>query len=281
MNIGQFIESGLPVSVMLPWIIGLFVAFISLSMAFQKSSFFKDKPIAAAHQVVVIVPFTFLAVRGTWLWFFDPDFVAAFDEDKVFGKYLPSLEFVCVMLAFQIWDFSSTFAMCKELKGQAQHIAHHASVILLCCSAVLSGTHGFLLYYAPFFFGVAEISSLPLAFMDLFKYSKPLAEAYPVVFENVRTSFAVLFLLLRCIYWPFVSVDFWRAMLASDAPLGLQILWYFFNLALTLLQFYWGSLVVKGIIKMLKGQNPIEARELGDALYPEAGEGSQGYVAVG
>jgi len=276
MALEQFLETGLLVSVIVPWLVGLFAGLIALWILFRRVAPFKEKPLAAAHQVVVVVPFVFLAVKGTWIWFFDPDYVEAFKEDKVYGNYFPCIQLVSVMLAFQIWDFCSTVLMSKEVKGQAQHIAHHASSTLLCAIALLNGPHGFLMYYGPFFFGISEISSIPLAFMDLFKYSKELTATYPNANEAIRVSFAVLFLLLRCIYWPIVSVNFWRNTLTYSAiPLWLEIVWYFFNISLTLLQFYWGSLIIKGIIKKIKGGDRQQAREAGEALYPEAVEVSR------
>lgn len=276
MALEQFLETGLLVSVIVPWIVGLFAGLIALWTLFRRVSFFKDKPLAAAHQVVVVVPFVFLSVVGTWIWFFDPDYVEAFKEDKVYGNYPPCLRLVCVMFAFQVWDFCTTIVMSREVKGQAQHIAHHASSALLSGLGLISGPHGFLTYFAPFFFGISEISSIPLAFMDLFKYSKELTATYPQTNEAVRISFAALFLLARCIYWPIVCVNFWITTLTHEGiPLWLEILWYFFNISLTLLQFYWGSLIIKGIIKKLKGGRSDQAREAGEALYPEAVEVSR------
>merc|ERR1719162_2958404 len=139
------------------------------------------------------------------------------------------------------------------LKGQVQHLVHHGSSVVICLVALFNGPHGFLMYQAPFFFGVSEISSLPLAFMDLFRYSKELSDKHPTIKEAMSVSFASLFLVFRCVYWPFVTVDFWMSMYASTAPWWLKATWYFFNVGLTLLQYYWGYLIVKAIIKKLKG----------------------------
>jgi len=253
------------------WLLALCASWAALAVVFGRVSYFKDKPKATAHQVILVVPFVFLAVNGTWLWFFDPEFALAFKDDKVFGYYAPCERLVLVMLAFQIWDFFVTLLMTTELKGQMQHLIHHASSTTLCTLGLLNGPHGFLLYYAPFFFGVSEISSLPLAFMDLFKYSKELTNKFPQTNEAIRSTFAVLFLLLRCVYWPFVAVDFWVTTLNSSAPIWLRGIWYFFNIALTLLQYYWGHLIVLGIIKMIKGSQSDQAG-LAQSLQPAGSE---------
>merc|ERR1712007_320495 len=91
-------------------------------------------------------------------------------------------------------DLCATLVMSREVKGQGQHIIHHASSTFLCILGLTNGPHGFLMYYAAFFFGVSEVSSIPLAIMDLFKYSKQLTAAFPGTSEVVRVAFALLFL---------------------------------------------------------------------------------------
>jgi len=102
------------------------------------------------------------------------------------------------------------------------------------------------------------VSSVPLAVVDFFRMHKSLAEKYSTINEMARVAFAVLFLLIRCIYWPFVCVDFWRNSLKSDAPGLLLVIWYVANIGMTLLQYFWGALVVKGIIRKAKGQTACE-----------------------
>lgn len=243
------------------WLFGLFAVWVPLSLTFRRVSYFKEKPIAAAHQVVVMVPFVFLAGFGTWMWFFDESFASAFKDDRVYGYYEPAIALVKVMLAFQMWDFCATLVMTLEVKGQIQHLIHHASSTALCLLGLLNGEHGFLMYYGAFFFGVSEVSSIPLGIIDLFKYSKALQSAFPKLEEIVKATFALLFLLIRCVYWPIVSVTFWIATMKSSAPLWLCVIWWIANIGLTLLQYYWGFLVVKGILKQLKDEDREQARE--------------------
>lgn len=236
------------------WLAGLFAAWVLLACLFRGVLLFKATPLATSHQVVLLVPFVFQSCCGTWMWFFDEDFTAAFEDDKIYGDYGPARTLATVMLAFQIWDFCATLAMTKEVKGQIPHIVHHASSASVCAIALLNGSHGLLLFYGPFFLGVSEISSVPLSMMDLFKYSKVLAEVYPKANEASRVTFAVLFLVFRCCYWPVVTYDFWMTTMASSSPLStrMKIICNVFMAALTALQYYWGGLVVKGIIKMIR-----------------------------
>lgn len=237
----------------LSWLFALFASWGVLSVLLTRLDYFKEKPGTSAHQIVVLAPFLYLAVDGVWMWFFDPDFRKAFRDDKVFGSYAPAFRLVLTMFAFQIWDFTVTL-VCKDLRA-VQHLMHHGVTALLSLSGLLTGPDGFLLYFAAYFLGVSEVSSVPLALMDLFKQNKTLAADFPVINEMVRVSFAVLFLVIRCCYWPFVMVDFWRSSfeVREQIPTATLILWYVASLGLTCLQYFWGSLIVKGVIKMVKG----------------------------
>ena len=69
----------------------------------------------------------------------------------------------------------------------------------------------------------------------------------------------MLFLLLRVLYWPIVSSGFWVDTIHAlksgrpGKPLYVMIFYWVGNVLLTTLQLFWGSLIVKGIIKKLKG----------------------------
>jgi hypothetical protein len=245
------------------WFFLLFASWMILSFLFRRVDAFREKPKGSAHQFVVFVPFAFLAVQGTHLWLFDARFRDDFQHDKIYGNNQDAVNFVMMMFAFQIWDFVTTLVS-KELRA-AQHLVHHGATSALALSGLLNGPHGFLMYYAAFFFGVSEISSLFLAGVDLFRMNKQLGSRYPKINEAMRICFALTFLLIRCIYWPVVSVDFWINALKSDAPQPLLGIWLAANICLTMLQFYWGSLIIRGIVKMAKGKQPEDDDE------PQAG----------
>lgn len=245
----------------LGWLLGLFAAQAMLTLVCRRVPALQDLPMENAHGLVVLVPFVYLAAAGTRLWFFDAGFEAAFAEDKIYGYYAPAYGLVRVMLAFQLWDLAIT-VVATRLPTRAQALAHHASSALLAYMGLSCGTHGFCLYYAGFFFGASEISSIFLAFVDLFRQNPQLAKDCHSFNETVRVLFAVSFLSIRCIYWPFVCYSFWQNLLSSTAPLALKAVWMGFNVGLTCLQYYWGSLVVKGVIKLLQGGSDDKTQKL-------------------
>lgn len=251
-------------------IVTLFLLWILLCLLFKRLPIL-DKPLGSAHQVVVLLPFCYLAFQGSRLWLFDDGFAAAFADDRVFGFYAPAQSLVLVFFGFQVWDLTVTLVTPELCKPDA--IIHHSVSGVLALIGLSAGTSGFLLYYGAFFFGFSEVSSVPLAAVDIFRMNKRLASAMPSVNEACRVSFAALFLGIRCAYWPFVAFDFWRQTLASGAPFSLLSVWWAANIGLTLLQYYWGMLIVKGIIKMVTGKKDSEgdAGSSGDGPLLEGG----------
>jgi hypothetical protein len=57
---------------------------------------------------------------------------------------------------------------------------HHCLVITLSAWVI---THQYMQYYCIFFFGVPEISSVPLTLVDLFKQIPTLRARYPMLNE--------------------------------------------------------------------------------------------------
>jgi len=126
-------------------------------------------------------------------------------------------------------------------------------------SSGIVGTH-----VAPIFFGAIELSSIPLQIVDLFHPNKsPHWNEYvnrsPSTFfpklcstsnEISRILFAVLFLLVRGLYFPFVVVriaipDFYaEGSLPSTVLMVMCVLF-------TLLQMYWATLVAGQVKKAL------------------------------
>lgn len=132
-------------------------------------------------------------------------------------------------------------------------------------------------YYASYYFGVIELSSVFLTYVDMFhpKYKHyhkwltakhtdekmiSLQKVLNNLNEAARALFAVSFLVLRGLYFPYVS--FRRAIPdlfeAYKAPPDGVPMWtgYFLIGSITLfacLQAYWGLLISKQVMKLLLG----------------------------
>merc|ERR1712190_190524 len=83
----------------------------------------------------------------------------------------------------------------------------HHIVTILVASILLF--RKLLMCYGSFFFGVSELSSIPLIvvdhFHDLANPRKGGSRALEKLNNTSRVMFAVFFLLIRCVYWPYVA----------------------------------------------------------------------------
>eukprot|EP00469_Lotharella_globosa_P008397 CAMPEP_0167784582 /NCGR_PEP_ID=MMETSP0111_2-20121227/7720_1 /TAXON_ID=91324 /ORGANISM="Lotharella globosa, Strain CCCM811" /LENGTH=235 /DNA_ID=CAMNT_0007675675 /DNA_START=166 /DNA_END=873 /DNA_ORIENTATION=- len=193
----------------------------------------------------------YCAVIGCWLWA-----NRAHDlKDRVYGHLRPAnllCEFNC---AFQIYDL--IVSLLVPTLRHFDRIAHHTVAGIL---AYWSYKYHLLLYYSIFFFGVSEVSSIFLTFVEFFKEFPSLRDQdlnpfLSQVNEHSRTMFAVLFIAIRVVYWPYVSMQFWFDSLGALTNGGahpVEITCVLLaNIGLTLLQFHWGTIILRQIHKKL------------------------------
>jgi hypothetical protein len=184
------------------------------------------------------------------------------------------------MGALWIWDIPVTM-LSKDMAGfdPLMH-AHHLGMFLITCIVLgflsfdsVTDGGGYWNYgwpvgscYAPVFLGVVELSSIPLQVVDLFHPKKaPCWHAYmessPLlshVNELARISFALLFLAVRGVLFPYVVVTAvlpqclaaYRGLYPNPLclPIGIVLV---FSAAFTALQLHWATLVLKQIARAL------------------------------
>ena len=86
---------------------------------------------------------------------------------------------------------------------------------------------------------------MPLTLVDIFKYFPEMKEKFSWLNEVSRVVFALLFLSIRLVIWPYVSYYFWVGswdLLKSGTAHSTFAVGYFLfaNVFLTGLQFFWG-----------------------------------------
>jgi len=227
-----------------------------------------DAPHVAAHSGTTLIGFSLLAISGFHGWFLDD--AASKMNDHVTGYSVYAHITQTLMLGFQIYEIGLCALTYSDKRYRKAFcgpggvmVAHHVSVVLL---AALSVKGPFVHFYAPFFFGVPELSSVFLVFVDFFKSYPTVRSRFAALNEVVRTLFGVTFLVVRCGWWPVVTYNFWADMLAAEGPLhgalasresgawgltyhSLALIFCVCNVALTGLQFHWGSIIVAALTK--------------------------------
>mmetsp|Transcript_28890 Transcript_28890/g.61001 ORF Transcript_28890/g.61001 Transcript_28890/m.61001 type:complete len:284 (-) Transcript_28890:229-1080(-) len=157
-------------------------------------------------------------------------------------------------IGYQIWALPIGLLFVGEAK---EMLLHHVAVIgVASVSAFLRC--GFR-YYVPYFYGVIEISSVPLSVMNQFKNNKHWIKAYPELFGMVKMAFALSFLLVRVVLWtPFYWSFFANAsmLLYSSENATTIVILALFNLSslvLTFLQYYWATKVISAVMNAVRG----------------------------
>lgn len=156
-----------------------------------------------------------------------------------------------MQLGYQVWAIPVGLLHVGE---STQMILHHWAVVI---STSMSGfmTVGFR-YYTPFFYGVMELSSLPLSFMNAFKDNPEWIKKYPGVYTFTRLLFAVCFLLIRVVFcasrWPpFLWTNFIFLYTRAFGWYKLYLIaQWSLAVFLAYLQLFWGFLIVKGVVNV-------------------------------
>jgi len=101
-----------------------------------------------------------------------------------------------MQFGYQCWAFPMGILVIKE---PFEMILHHLAVVV---ASTLSGFTNFgFRYYTPYFYGIMELSSVPLAIMNAFKDSPTLMKRHPVGYLVARAVFSFGFLHVRIVMW--------------------------------------------------------------------------------
>lgn len=158
--------------------------------------------------------------------------------------------FSATQVGYQIWALPIGIIFVGETKSM---IIHHMAVI--CVGSVSACISCGFRYFTPFFYGMIEISSVPLSVMNSFKNNPDWIKKYPDIYKNVRLVFGITFLLVRVVLWTPIYGNFFSLvsmLLYSSDIVSTQIILSLFILAslvLTILQYFWASKIIAAIVK--------------------------------
>jgi TLC domain len=197
-------------------------------------------------------------------------------EETIMG-YNAFVYISAAQIGYQLWSIPIGICLIHE---SIPMIIHHITVI--ACASMSGFLHYGFRYYTPFFYGIVEISSIPLAIMNAFKdHPKTLQQYYPRTNAMIRYTFAALFLYIRIVLFIPKKYNFlrdhillWTSIhqryqtnnnnsnhsgmesLSRDDRATIVFYQCFMALVsfsaffLLLLQIYWAWLIIKGIIKL-------------------------------
>lgn len=173
------------------------------------------------------------------------------------------------MGALFVWDIPSSLVGGSGPTDLMMHL-HHAGMVLVtaCVLGLIKGPsdtgNGIVgTHVAPIFLGTIELSSIPLQIVDLFhpkksphwnKYAndKSLTGFFPKLCASAneisRILFAILFLLVRGVYFPYSIATIAAPDFYAEGSLPSMVL-FVMSILFTLLQMYWATLVFKQVKK--------------------------------
>mmetsp|Transcript_9988 Transcript_9988/g.11457 ORF Transcript_9988/g.11457 Transcript_9988/m.11457 type:complete len:295 (-) Transcript_9988:123-1007(-) len=186
-------------------------------------------------------------------------------QDNIAHHVLGYESFTFIVLAamqvgYNLWNLPVGLFLVNE---PLTMIFHHIFVIFTCSYS------GYTSYgsriHVPFFLGMYEISSVPLAYVNYLRDYKDWVKAnknIQVVQDVCKLLFALLFLGIRIILGSphihnIISATYWALTtleIGSDGFPFLGAMWMGFALlshcGLAALQYYWAFLIIKGLYRM-------------------------------
>lgn len=161
-------------------------------------------------------------------------------------------------IGYQVWSLVVGILLVDE---KPEMLGHHLSLGWVACMPAFL-VNGFR-YWTPYYFGVVELSSVPLGIMNAFKDNKAWVQKYPQFYSNIRIIFAVTFIVIRNVmlvpHLDYLRDLFLFTYLLPWDNVGFKI--YFTTICmgsffLFYLQLYWGYLVASGVIKTMSKKKP-------------------------
>lgn len=196
-----------------------------------------------------VIYFTLIGFKYYFLYDSNSIYINILIKSKFYSNSIEVIyELILPMLAYQIWNLIVCL-LHNEYRDIPSILHHIVTIYLGYC-----GLYPFSLYYAIFYFGIAEITTIPLNIVNVFKNIPHLNEKYPTIYNISRTIFAISFFIIRLFWWPIVSYDLFFECLnllqSGKAHSNFVVCYFLFsNLFLTGLQFYWGYIILVNAFK--------------------------------
>ena len=199
----------------------------------------------------------FLGLSGVAIWFLDYGDIMSVKID-IYKNNDAIIDFIVVpMFFYQLWN-----TLCSLLIPKYRtfpNLLHH--ITTATCSVVcMTPLH---LYYITYFFGLSEVSSVPLCFVLIVQQLKIQGGIVKTICEG---AFGLSFFYFRIFYFLYVMKDFWRdCWIAYQRSLTTHVeelggIWALFiiSVIITLLQFYFAQKIISAAFggeKKLEGKN--------------------------
>ena len=169
-----------------------------------------ELPSFTAHQVVALPVMIYTTILGFQSWF-GTSLASECSENMALDIYPQGIYFGQLVIGGMLfWDIPTGF-LSDGMGDPIMHVHHIGMFLVAGITVGVFTSQPIGSCYAPFFFGVIEVSSIPLAIVDIFHPKRKAWYDYHVSIRTLvtindisRGLFAVLFILIRAMYFPYV-----------------------------------------------------------------------------
>lgn len=231
----------------------------------------KKSPALTAHRVVAffaMIHWCFLGFQHILTYDFNATDVTDSESNLAALNFVPAGFEIAqyAMGALLIWDIPSSLVGGSGPTDTLMHVHHAGMVMVTACPLGLIKGHSVGTHVAPIFLGVIELSSIPLQIVDLFHpkksphWNKYVNDGSSGFFPGLCSSaneisrilFAILFLLVRGVYFPYSIATIAAPDFYAEGSLASMIL-FVLSVLFTMLQLYWAKLVFGQVKKSISG----------------------------
>lgn len=204
------------------------------------------RPDLMAFQMISGMVFVVCTAMGIYAWYGSR---TCHSSQRLFAQ-LPVAQWLTLWnLTYQIWDFGISFVI-PEFK-QPILFAHHAAAATVAYAVL---RYNMLGYYAIFFMGLSEVSSIFLVVIDLGRYIPPEAGTYYdlLVHHVCAPLFVVTFFYYRVLSWWFpittnLLQDVSGGLKHPKSPKWVMYLLLLLDIPMGVLQLYWMTLILQTV----------------------------------
>jgi len=193
----------------------------------------------------------FLGTYGIYKWTTAVPGLSSLAVTQTISGFQEFTPFAALQIGYNLWSLPMGLLVINESKAM---IGHHIATLSVACVSCFS-MYG-LRYYCPFFYGVIEISSVPLTIMNFMREQRHLVS--DALYTYVKILFGAAFLLTRVVLWTPQIYEVLRCagMLCYTCESGLCTVvtgsFCISAFSLTMLQYYWGLKVIRGLSSITK-----------------------------
>lgn len=204
-----------------------------------------------AFLIVAGLSVTYLGIAGVLAYTTDVVDLKAMEADPFYrGEEFVTNHLIIPMVMYQTWNFFACLLVAEF--NDIFMIGHH----FVTGSLGYFGFYPYLHYKGLFFFGVAELTNIPLTIYDVFKRFKDLKQKFPALDNFVQMIFAASFIIVRLVAWPIISFDFWigsiKLLMSGEAHSNFVVCYFLVsNIFLTGLQLMWGQTIIGKLLEAL------------------------------